>query len=120
MFDFIKERKSDRDPPMTLANAARVRLTGWKACQHQVERDPIDIAARYDAETTLLDWRERLSARNAAAGSQVWDHGRRRIALVAPTAADARDVIVEGESGLLNIGAPRERPYYEPSKRRLT
>jgi len=27
--------------------------------------------------------------------SQVWNHGRRRIALVAPTAADARDVIVE-------------------------
>ena len=52
--------------------------------------------------------------------SQVWNHGRRRVALVAPTAADARDVIVEGESGLLNIGAPKERPYYEPSKRRLT
>ena len=40
--------------------------------------------------------------------SQVWNHGRRRIALVAPTAADARDVIVEGESGLLNIGAPKD------------
>jgi phage terminase large subunit-like protein len=31
----------------------------------------------------------------------VWEAGRQRIALVAPTAADARDVIVEGESGLL-------------------
>ena len=42
---------------------------------------------------------------------QVWEYGRRRIALVAPTAADARDVIVEGESGLLNIrGAKRRRP----------
>lgn len=43
-----------------------------------------------------------------------------RWALVAPTAADARDVMVEGESGLLNIGSPDERPNYEPSKRRLT
>src|SRR6516164_539762 len=52
--------------------------------------------------------------------TQVLDHGRRRIALVAPTAADARDVMVEGESGLLNIGPPKDRPHYEPSKRRLT
>lgn len=44
----------------------------------------------------------------------------RRIALVAPTAADARDVIVEGESGLLAIAPPGGRPLYEPSKRRLT
>jgi phage terminase large subunit-like protein len=43
-----------------------------------------------------------------------------RIALVAPTAADARDVIVEGESGLLAIAPPGNRPLYEPSKRRVT
>ena len=35
---------------------------------------------------------------------QVIHHRRRRIALVAPTAADARDVMVEGESGLLRSG----------------
>src|SRR5579863_9206646 len=46
--------------------------------------------------------------------------GRRRIALVAPTAADVRDVVVEGESGLLAISPPWDRPVYEPSKRRLT
>jgi predicted phage terminase large subunit-like protein len=51
---------------------------------------------------------------------QVINHGRRRIALVAPTAGDARDVMVEGESGILAIGLPQERPLYEPSKRRLT
>src|SRR6516162_7888876 len=47
-------------------------------------------------------------------------HGHRRIALVAATAADARDVMVEGESGLLAVGHETERPVYEPSKRRLT
>ena len=46
--------------------------------------------------------------------------GCRRIAIVAPTAADARDVMIEGESGLLSIGVPGKRPYYEPSKRRVT
>lgn len=43
-----------------------------------------------------------------------------RIALVAETAADARDVIVEGESGLLACHPKDWRPNYEPSKRRLT
>jgi phage terminase large subunit-like protein len=46
--------------------------------------------------------------------------GKRRIALVAPTAADARDVIVEGEAGILAVCPPWNRPLYEPSKRRLT
>src|SRR5262249_18812539 len=40
--------------------------------------------------------------------------------LVAPTAADVRDVIVEGPSGLLSIAPPWNMPRYEPSKRRLT
>jgi phage terminase large subunit-like protein len=44
----------------------------------------------------------------------------RRIALVAPTAADLRDVMIEGESGLLAIAPDGDRPRYEPSKRRLT
>ena len=44
----------------------------------------------------------------------------KRIALVARTAADVRDVMVEGESGLLAISPPWFRPIYEPSKRRLT
>lgn len=45
---------------------------------------------------------------------------RRRMALVGATAADTRDVMVEGESGLRAIAPPWNRPTYEPSKRRLT
>lgn len=44
----------------------------------------------------------------------------RRVALVAKTPATARDVMVEGESGILNISPPWFKPDYEPSKRRLT
>jgi phage terminase large subunit-like protein len=44
----------------------------------------------------------------------------RRIALVARTAADVRDVLIEGESGLLAIHRADERPVWEPSRRRLT
>jgi len=43
-----------------------------------------------------------------------------RIALVAATAADARDVLVEGQSGVLAVSPPWFQPVYEPSKRRLT
>jgi phage terminase large subunit-like protein len=43
-----------------------------------------------------------------------------RIALVAETAADARDVIVEGESGLLAIHPKDFRPVYEKTNRKLT
>jgi predicted phage terminase large subunit-like protein len=44
----------------------------------------------------------------------------RRMAIVAATAADARDVLVEGESGIMATAPDFCRPYYESSKRRLT
>ncbi len=50
---------------------------------------------------------------------QVGRHGKGRIALVAPTFNDAREVMLEGESGLLKIGYPSERPTYTASRRRL-
>jgi phage terminase large subunit-like protein len=42
-----------------------------------------------------------------------------RFALVAPTAADARDVMVEGPSGIIAVSPPWFLPEYSPSKRRL-
>jgi len=43
-----------------------------------------------------------------------------RIALVGKTLADVRNVMIEGQSGLLAVHPARERPVFEPSKRRLT
>ncbi len=43
-----------------------------------------------------------------------------RIALLGATASDVRDVMVEGESGLLAIAPPWNRPTYQSSRRRLT
>ena len=43
-----------------------------------------------------------------------------RIALVGKTLADVRNVMIEGQSGLLAIHPDHERPEFEPSKRRLT
>ena len=55
--------------------------------------------------------------------------GMRRVGLIAPTAADVRDVMVEGESGLLEVcwehdrtdkGRHMGKPVFEPTKRRVT
>lgn len=43
-----------------------------------------------------------------------------RIAIVGRTASDVRDVMVEGESGLLSVFPATQRPRYNPSKRKIT
>ncbi len=40
-----------------------------------------------------------------------------RMALIAPTAGDVRDTLVEGPAGILNTAPPWFRPTYSPSKR---
>lgn len=44
----------------------------------------------------------------------------KRIGLIGATSADVRDVMIEGESGIMAIASDGDRPLYEPSKRRLT
>lgn len=43
----------------------------------------------------------------------------RIIHLIGATAADVRDVMIEGPSGILSVAPPDNRPVYQPSKRRL-
>ncbi|GAB4575457.1 MAG: terminase family protein [Rhodothalassiaceae bacterium] len=43
-----------------------------------------------------------------------------RIALVGDSAADVRDVMIEGESGLMSVTPRAQRPVFEPSRRRLS
>lgn len=98
-----------------------------------------------EAEALLFDWRGFLARPDQVTPDGDWDiwialagrgwgktrvgsewvkeqeaAGARRIALIAETAADARDVMVEGESGILAAYPEKERPLYEPSKRRIT
>lgn len=61
---------------------------------------------------TIRDW---------VCGSTPLAPGRcKRIALVAETAADAKNVMVEGESGLLAVHPPEFRPIYTVSNRTVT
>jgi hypothetical protein len=70
----------------------------------------------------LLGGRAAGKTRSAAELVRHWaESGQaRRIGLVAPTAADYRDTMIQGPSGLLAIAPPWDRPRFEPSKRRLT
>jgi predicted phage terminase large subunit-like protein len=48
------------------------------------------------------------------------DGGARHLILAGATASDVRDIMIEGESGILAISPPWNRPKYEPSKARVT
>jgi predicted phage terminase large subunit-like protein len=43
-----------------------------------------------------------------------------RVCLIGRTTADVRDVMINGESGILACSHPSQRPRWEPSKRRLS
>lgn len=100
-----------------------------KNCNGKPHDDWVWNHARKDQhppqDTDWLTWLS-MSGRGSGktrAGAE-WVHRmvekHHRVALVAPTGADARDTMLEGESGILTIAAPGKRPHYEPSKRRLT
>jgi phage terminase large subunit-like protein len=50
---------------------------------------------------------------------QVWNQGRMRGALVGRTPGDIREVMIEGESGIMACSAPYPKPQYFPSLRRV-
>lgn len=88
-----------------------------------------NVWARDDQLPPPGDWRNWVilagrgwgKTRTGAETVRAWaEQGIGPIALVARTAADARDVMVEGPAGILAISPPWFRPIYEPSKRRLT
>lgn len=100
-----------------MARREELHRTDWAA-----NARPDQLLPEGDWRTwTILAGRGWGKTRTGAEAVRAWvGRGYRRIALVAPTAADARDVMVEGESGLLNIFPNETRPLYEPSKRRVT
>ena len=93
----------------------------WSAWARPEQRPPDS-----NAWSIWLYLAGRGSGKTRAAAEWVRDkakdtsQGQLRFLLVARTAADVRDVIVEGDSGILNVSPPSEKPHYEPSKRRLT
>lgn len=57
--------------------------------------------------------------RTGAETARQWVRDNAIVNLIGATADDARDIMIEGESGILSICPNSERPLYIPSKRRL-
>jgi hypothetical protein len=102
------------DPRMGNSFAAQLAdalETSWPAIARSNQLPPpgdwqvwLLLAGRGFGKTrTLVEW-----ACHQAASGQAG-----RIALVAATVADARDVLVEGQSGILAVSPPWFRPVYD-------
>ncbi len=102
---------------LTSEEAAHLRFD-WRVFRRPAQEPPdwnwrvwLILAGRGFGKTrTGAEW-IREQVRTGQAG---------RIALVGRTAADVRDTMIEGDSGILSITPDAERPTYIGSKRRLT
>jgi phage terminase large subunit-like protein len=57
--------------------------------------------------------------RTGAETIRIWKDKYPLIHLVGATAGDVRDIMVEGESGILNVSPPWDKPQYYSSSRKL-
>jgi len=87
-----------------------------------------EIWARPDQLWPSADWRRWVilagrgwgkTRTGAEAIRAAVDAGVKRIALVGATVADVRDVMIDGESGLLAVFPKHQQPNYQSSKRRV-
>ena len=133
-------KRSSKKPAPSLplsAETARARLTEINAelrrrveARAQAARYEWARHARPEQMQPVGEWRRWLLLAGRGFGKtrvlsetlRAWATSGRyqRIALVARTAADVRDVLVEGQSGILAVSPDDERPTWEPSRRRLT
>lgn len=97
----------------------------WRINAHDHQREPhgdwttwLIIGGRGAGKTRAgAEW-----VRAAVAGGSndnTASRSRRSIALVAETYADAREVMIEGPSGIRAVATDADRPAYEASRRRL-
>lgn len=85
------------------------------------------VRARPEQLPPAWDWRVWLvlagrgfgKTRTGAEMVRQWVQRYPLVNLIGATADDVRQIMVEGESGLLNICAPHERPTYKPAARTL-
>lgn len=119
----VREMRACGGPAAFLAKYGEAEVRAALACWPYVAR-PEQLEPIGDWDTWFVmagrGWgKTRVGAETVHGWASSGRYGR--MALVAPTAADARDVMVEGESGLIAVSERARFPVdYEPSKRRLT
>jgi phage terminase large subunit-like protein len=124
-------------------NSSRAELLSYEP--EDLEREALASLTEAQKTELLTDWKGFWARKNQLLPEGLWvlwvilagrgfgktrtgaetvrewvNKGYKRIYLVGATASDARDVMVQGESGLLSVFPPHQRPLYEPSKRLIT
>lgn len=112
----------------SLAETAAGELLGVRPSTLGKLRWRWDLWGRPEQLPPASDWRRWIilagrgwgkTRTGAEAVRQAVSGGVRRIALVGATVADVRDVMIEGESGLVAVFPKHQRPEYQVSKRRV-
>jgi phage terminase large subunit-like protein len=123
-------------PQSSLMTRTALERAFREKCRQELAKSAIDVAqhdwathARPNQLPPNGDWRGWLLLAGRGFGKTragaEWikaqeKAGARWMALVGSTASDARQVMVEGQSGLLSLYPQRERPRYSPAVRRVT
>ena len=104
--------------------------TGLHAAFAEALRGAWRLAARPEQLAPEGDWTTWIFCGGRGAGKtrsgaewileRVASGAARFIHLVAPTAGDCRDVLLEGPAGILTIAPTHARPIYQPSLRKVT
>ncbi|HWY88261.1 MAG TPA: terminase family protein [Gemmataceae bacterium] len=113
----LRREKDLRQRLETLSDEELLNLAyDWKSWAR-----PTQLAPTWDWATWLvLAGRGFGKTRIGAEQVRQWiKDGYNRVNFIAATADDLRDIMVEGESGILAVCPPDERPTYRVSKRRL-
>ena len=92
----------------------------WHSWARPNQLQPPEFANGEKSDWLILAGRGYGKTRVGAETVRGWiKAGFNRVNFIAPTADDLRDVMVEGESGILAVCPNEERPTYRVSKRRL-
>ena len=95
-----------------MAEALRYR---WDINAREKQRVPDDLFFIW----LILAGRGFGKTRTGAETVRLWVRDNAFVNLIGATSDDARAIMIEGESGIMNICPDNERPVYIPSKRRL-
>jgi predicted phage terminase large subunit-like protein len=87
----------------------------WDFWARENQREPAGEWANW----LILAGRGYGKTRTGAEMVRRWAPRFSRVNIIGATADDARDIMIEGESGILAVCPPHERPLYLPSKRCL-
>jgi phage terminase large subunit-like protein len=100
-------------------NDLKALQTSWAFWARPAQLPPAEFAAGRKTYWILKAGRGFGKTRAGAEQVRAWAREFRYVNLIGATSDDARDIMIEGESGILAICPDEERPVYRKSERKL-